>query len=687
MTAVATWKRHMLTLAAGAALLAGTQVQAAGLLTPADGSLPALEIRDHAVQVVIEDGYAITTVEQVFHNPHQQDLEAVYSFPVPEKGSVAEFTLWIDGKAVTGEVVEAKEARRIYAQEKAAGREAGVAEKDAYRTFQVNVSPVRAGKHARVRLVYIQPAHVDTGIGRYVYPLEEGGVDEQKLAFWTANEKVSGRFSFDLRLKSAYPVEAIRVPNQPQAVVQQHDEGEWNLSLGGANTGKAGAETPLAGAQATATPVFTLDRDVVVYWRHKAGLPGSVDLVAYKRDPGTRGTFMLVVTPGDDLKPITKGRDWVLILDISGSMQGKYATLADGVSKALGRMRPADRFRIVVFNDSARELTGGFIPATPEQVRHWSAQVANVQPGGGTNLYAGVREGLRALAADRTSGLLLVTDGVANVGETKQRKFLELLKRKDVRLFTFVLGNSANRPLLEAMSKASDGFAMNVSNSDDIVGQVLTATSKVTHEALHGVKLKIRGVKVADLTPAEIGSLYRGQQMVVFGHYWGDGPADVRLTGKVSGQPVEYRTGFDFPASALDNPEVERLWAYASIEDMMAEVRDFGEKADIKQAIVDLGVEYGLVTNYTSMVVVREELFDSYGIKRQNRDRLGAEHAAQSRRAGAPAQSRSVDIHQPMYSTNRPAHSAGAGALGPWTLVLCLALAWLLLGRRQLRKS
>ena len=191
--------------------------QAAGLLTPSDGSLPALEIRDHQVDVMIEDGYAITTIEQVFLNPHDRDLEALYSFPVPEHGTVVELTVWIDGQPITGEVLEREQARQIYQEEKAAGRDTGITEKDSYKTFDTRVSPVRARQDTRVRLVYLQPAKVDTGIGRYVYPLEEGGVDEAKLAFWTANDQVTGTFSFDLNIKSSWPVEAVRLPNQPQA--------------------------------------------------------------------------------------------------------------------------------------------------------------------------------------------------------------------------------------------------------------------------------------------------------------------------------------------------------------------------------------------------------------------------------------------------------------------------------------
>jgi len=657
---------------------------AAGLLTPSDGSIPALEIRDHQVDVAIEDGYAITTLEQVFVNPHDRDLEARYSFPLPAHGTVVELTVWIDGIPVTGEVLEKERARQLYEEEKAAGRDAGITEKDSFKTFETRISPVRARQDTRIRIVYLQPAEIDTGIGRYVYPLEEGGVDETKLAFWTANEQVTGNFSFNLRIKSAYPIEAVRLPSQPQAIIQSQADGEWSVTLGNRMTDTSDLLSQVTQEDPDAdiipqtvggVPAFTLDQDLVIYWRHQAGLPGGVDLVAHKTADSDRGTFMMVVTPGDDLKPIHEGKDWVFVLDVSGSMRGKYATLVDGVQRALQKMQTEDRFRIVLFNNNSWELTPGFVNASPEMVMQYNQALLAIDPNNGTNLYAGLSQGLKSLDADRTSALVLVTDGVANVGETRQRRFIELIKKKDIRMFTFVLGNSANRPLLEALAKASNGFAVNISNSDDIVGQLLAATSKVTHEALHGVEIRIDGIKTADITPGDIGSLYRGQQLVIFGHYWGKGMADVRLTGRISGENKTYQTRFTFPAVATENPEVERLWAYASVEEALQEISNFGEDADLKQAVTDLGVEYGLVTDYTAMVVVRDEAFDEHGIKRSNQARLAVEETARQQRAQRPAMSRQVDTQQPMYSSNRANHN-GSGSFDVWTLLLLLPLLW-----------
>ncbi len=671
---------------------------AAGLLTPKNGHHPALNIQDHEVEVVVQDGYAITTIEQTFRNPHQQDLEAIYAFPIPDKAAVSEFTYWVDGKPVIGEVVEKKEARRIYEEEKAAGRETAVAEQNGYKTFNMNVYPVRAGQDVRVRMSYIQPAKVDTGVGRYAYPLEDGGVDEEQLSFWTAQEEVKGRFSFDMTLRSDYPVEAVRLPAHPNAVITQTSGGDWHVhmdnGIGFPSSDEGENESPQATASpqtSTATPAMRLDTDIIIYWRLKTGLPGSVNVTPYKEVGAKTGTFMMTITPGDDLKPITKGRDWVFILDKSGSMGGKWATLTDGIEKGLKNLGTSDRFRIVMFDTNAMDLTQGYRAATQVEIDKAINTLAHITPDQSTNLYAGMNLGLRDLDQDRTSGVILVTDGVANTGETKKRAFLDLVEKTDVRLFTMIMGNSANKPLLNNIAKASGGTAITVSNSDDLIGKVMEATSKLKHEAMHNVEVHINGVKTLEVWPKELTNLYRGQQMVLFGHYRGDGEADVRVTGKISGQPIEYHAKVTLPKQATLNPEIERLWAYSAIEDVMWDIDTYGENADRKQAATDLATEYGLVTPYTSMIVVREEVFAQRGIDRHNKARVEAEQQAQQQRAGLNTTNTQSSTLNGAGFTSQPrasmTTSSGSGALDVWTLLPIMTLSGLLLVLRRSRQN
>ena len=688
-------KSYVILAAVALAFTGVGSANAAGLLTP-KGQSGSLDIRDHKVSVVVEDGYVITEIDQVFINGAGVDTEAVYSFPVPSHAAVAEFTYWIDGNPVTGEVLKKQEARDLYEQEKAAGRETALAEKDEYRTFDISVYPVRANSDVRVRLVYVQSASTDTGIGRYVYPLEEGGVDEERNSFWELRDTVVGDFSFDFELKSSYPVDAVRLPEQPNAALNRIDAGHWTVGLRAVGSSPVEEEfsAQVAALEAGEAPlpatkvsgIANLDKDIVVYWRYAPDLPGTVDLITHKPDASGRGTFMLTFTPGDDLPLIENGRDWVFILDTSGSMQGKFATLANGVQQALGKLNPNDRFRIFTFNNSASELTGDFVIASTENVTHYTELVGRLSASGGTNLYAGLRAGLDGLDSDRSSGIALITDGVANVGVTEKKEFLKMMGQYDVRLFTFIMGNSANKPLLEAMTDVSNGFAMETSNSDDISGQLIQATAKIRHAALHDVNLTIEGLKVADLTPENIGSLYHGEQLQVLGHYWGDREAKVRLSGKVAGKEIEYKTAFSMPLQSDLNPMLERIWAYATIENLQSKMDYFGADQDTEDAITDLAIEYGLVTDYTSMIVVRDEVFAAQGIKRANRDRVATEQVAQQARAQQAPQNRRADQHQPMYTKKRPSTGGGGSGGGAAGLPMILVMSGLFMLRRRKRK-
>ena len=639
---------------------------AAGLLKPVGGRDNGATIKTHSVEVTLNNGFAQTVVDQVFGNTADSDFEAFYSFPVPKSASLSELSLWIDGKEVIGEVVEKKRAREIYEKQVQQGKQIALAEKDDFKTFDIRVGRVKAGQDTRVRLVYYQPLEIDLNVGRYVYPLAEGGVDEERIAFWTTDDRVREAFSFKLKLKSAFPVKEARMPGYDQtAQITKSGEAE------GQTVYDAVLEVKEGGA--------TLSRDIVFYYRLDDTAPARVELIPYRAAPNATGTFMAVITPAADLKRIAEGSDWIFVLDCSGSMSGvKLSTLADGVGKVLGKMSPNDRFKIVTFNNSARDETGGFVNATPENVQAWITNVRSLKAEGGTTLFAGLSEAYRGLDDDRTSGVILVTDGVCNIGPTEHSAFLKLLKTYDLRLFTFVMGNSANQPLMDRLAKDSGGFAMNISDSDDIVGRLLQAKIHVLHECLHDVKLSFDGEKVRDLTPAKIGNLFVGQQLVVFGRYTGHGPVELKLTAKISGQPREWRCTATLPEADMDNPELERLWALASIDERMETLREVGETAALRDQVISLGTEFSLVTDYTSMVVLDEETLEGEGLQRRNLQRVQTERAAQQQRAATPAKSYRADNGSTFNNLRAP--GIGTGPVGPLFLILA---GWL--NRRKKR--
>jgi len=640
--------------------LLGGSAQAAGTLTPKGSPEAAIEIRDHHVEVVIQDGFARTSVTQSFYNPNSVDLEGVYAFPIPPSASLSEMTIWAGERTLEGEVIAKDEADRIYGEERDAAGDAGLARKEGIQRFAFHVSPIPAQRETRMRFVYYQPLAIDTGVGRYLYPLEDGGTDELAKSFWTTSEAVTRDFRVDVTLRSSVPIAQVRTPGyEGVARIEQAESGEHHVHI----ESQTGA----------------LDRDFVLYYKLADGLPGRVDLLPYKPDAHEPGHFMLVITPGVDLQPLRDGSDYVFVLDASGSMAGKLSTLVEGVRRAIGELGPNDRFRVIAFANDAREVVG-WTPATPDRVERALKEVERLQSGGGTNVYAGLDMALDGVDADRVTSLVLVTDGVTNTGVVDPRAFHRLMQKADVRVFGFLMGSSANWPLMRVVCETSGGYYTGVSNADDVLGQVLLAKSKVTHEALHDVELDFSGARVSDVTGKAYRKVHRGEQLVLFGRYAKGGTLDLALDLRVSGEDRRLETSFELPDVTTAYPEVERLFALAHVEELewrsQAGLEDGAEAA---AAIEHYGVEYQIVTDETSMVVLSDEAFARHGIERRNRDRMAAEHAAQSQRAQAPVQPTRVDRQKPMFDL--PAPRLGSGMFGPEHAAGMLAL-WTLIVRR-----
>jgi Ca-activated chloride channel family protein len=183
-------------LALSAVMCAAPSAHAAGLLIAEGGFGGVLEIEQHDVEVTINNGIAVTQVTQVFRNTENRQVEALFTFPVPKGASVANFSMWIDGREMIGEVIEKERAREIYQSYKQTRRDPGLLEQVDYKTFEMRIFPIGPGAEQRVQIAYYQELDFDDNWVTYVYPL----ATTTRRAL---DSRTRGRFALNVRPPAA----------------------------------------------------------------------------------------------------------------------------------------------------------------------------------------------------------------------------------------------------------------------------------------------------------------------------------------------------------------------------------------------------------------------------------------------------------------------------------------------------
>jgi Ca-activated chloride channel family protein len=582
-------------------------LRAAGLLI-ADGGLGGvLEIKEHDVQVTINNGIAVTKVTQVFHNTENRQVEALYTFPVPKGASVANFSMWINGKEMVGEVLEKQRAREIYNSYKQVRRDPGLLEQVDYRTFEMRIFPIGPGADQKVQITYYQELDYDHDTATYVYPLAtvtRKGVDA----------RTTGKFAIGFDVKSAVPIVELESPSHgPAFAVAKHSDSYWQANLE-ANGG-------------------SLAQDVVLACRVARPQTG-MDLITSKR-AGEDGFFCLTLTAGQDVARLQDSMDYVFVVDVSGSMaaDGKLLVSKDSIAAFLNELSETDRFEVITFNLQPYLAFSQLQPATAANKQRALEYLSRQEARGGTTLQPAMTTAYKYASADRLLNVVILSDGL-----TEQRERHTLLQQiqarpGNTRVFCIGVGNDVNRPLLEQLAEDSGGLSAFLSSSDNFARQARAFRQKLMRPFATGLEIKFAGVEVTDLEPAKVPNLYFGAPVRLYGRYRGGGTAQVTLRGSIKGVEVKQAAQLEFPKTDPANPEINRLWAWHRINSLLKDADRKGDRSGVIPEVVRLGEDFSIVTEYTSFLVLENDAeYQRWKIARRNLESTGRDRQVQAKR-------------------------------------------------------
>lgn len=536
-----------------------------------------LSVRYHRVQVSIESNVATTTIDQVFKNESNVDLEGTYIFPLPENAAITRFSMFIDGKKVNGEILDREKARKIYEDIVRRMKDPALLEYVGRNMFKARVYPIPKQREKRIELVYQETLPYDAGIYKYVYPL-----DTEKFSPRPLKE-----VSINVNIKSVLPIKNVYSPSHRIDVKMQ----------------KFAAACGYEGKNVKP------DKDFILYYTVSEKDVG-LDLLTYKK-PGTQGYFMLLISPGK-LAGKSTPKDIVFIIDTSGSMSGRKIKQAkEALRFCINSLNRGDRFNIIAFATSVNSYQSKLVPATPQNIASALEFAAGLEARGGTNINQALLSGLGIFEeTKRPRMIVFLTDGQPTVGVRSIKDILSNLKKanqSEARIFVFGVGNDVNTHLLDRMAEMHRGMTEYVVPGEDIEIKVSSFYRKISEPILSDIRLDFGKIKVEEIYPSTLPDIFRGTQLVLLGKYQGNGSARIVLKGYVNGREKKFLYQAQFPRENRNNDFIPRIWATRKIGYLINEIRLKGENRELVDEIIRLSKKYGIITPYTSFLILEKD--------------------------------------------------------------------------------
>lgn len=561
-----------------AALVAPSPARAVGLLVPTDTSLGPLSIRSHRVEVEVHERVAETRVTQVFRNHTARQLEATYIFPVPPGASVSGFAMTVNGVRQEGQLLEAGEARRIYEGIVARLQDPGLVEYMGGNLFRARVFPIPPRGDQTVEIRFAQTLDYQSSTLHYRYPLRTTGPQAQTLEDFTLRATIHSR----LPIRSVY---------SPTHRVDTTRRGDRQVTVG-FEEGRA-----------------ALDRDFDLFYTVADGDVGLSVLT--HRPPGEDGYFLMMMAPRTELtEREIVGKDILFVVDTSGSMAGEKMEHARQALRAwVERLNPDDTFNVLRFSTDVESMAETSLSASPANRARALRFINSFDASGGTAIAPALSQ---ALAVPPRRGaprvVVFLTDGMPTVGETSVPAIIRMVQERNqgrAQLFVFGLGDDVNTTFLDLLAQQNRGAADYARSGAEMSTLLAGFYNMIAFPVLADLALALPGAEAYDIYPRDLGTLYRGGQLVVTGRYRAPGDVRVALTATVATQPEPRRFEWPvtLPAREEGNAFIPRVWGTRKVGYLLDEIRLRGENPELRDSVIGLARRFGIVTPYTSYLV------------------------------------------------------------------------------------
>jgi len=559
------------------------------------GSCP---LKTTTVKTDISGFIARVNVTQEFENSFTEPIEAVYTFPLSQNAAVDQMTMKIGDRTILGKIMKREDARKVYETAKAEGKSASLLDQERPNIFTQSVANIQPGDKISIEISYVENLKFDDGSYEFSFPMTVApryipssveGEDAGKISPPLAETRDGHDISIEVNLNAGVPIEQVRSDTHAVNVV---------------NINPSVAKITLQNEKTLPNKDFLLRYDVIGKQMQ--------DSILATRTAGN-GFFSLILSPpqrlsSEDITP----KEIVFLLDTSGSMSGFPIEKAkESMKMAIDGLYPNDTFNVITFAGDTHILFDKPVPATKANIDAAQEFLDSREGDGGTEMMLAIKAALDSSdTQDHIRIVCFMTDGeVGNDNEI----IAEVKKHPNARVFSFGIGDSVNRFLLDNVAKEGRGDAEYVLLENDGSAAAKRFYQRIRNPYLTDISIDWNGLPVTGIYPKRIPDLFGAEPVVVFGRYSGRASGKIKLRGLIGGQPFEREITVDLPETETGNAVLSSLWARTKVDELTSKSWDEDDEESkpslaVKNQIIKLGLDYHLMTQFTSFVAVEERM-------------------------------------------------------------------------------
>ena len=578
--------------------------------TPGSGALMAkiehkevpMPLKHTDVHASVSGYLGSVEVIQQFHNPYSSKIEAVYVFPLPHNAAVNEFIMTIGDRRIRGIIRERAEAEQIYQEAKRQGYVAALLTEERPNIFTQSVANIEPGKEIDVTIKYFQTLDYVDGWYEFVFPMVVGprfnppgstngigavargqrGVSRQnrEVEYLRPDERSPHDISLKLEVEAGVPIEQSECRTH-QVISEAVSPSRMAVSL---------------------NPVDNLPNKDFVFRYRVAGDRIKSALVTHRDERG--GFFSLMLYPPQEMKELRRQPlELVFVLDCSGSMFGRPLEQAKAaIERGLGLLQPGDSFQLITFSITASQLGAAPLEATPENVQRGLRYLRGVRSEGGTMMIEGIKAALDFPHDPRRLRFVcFLTDGyigneIEILGAIHQRLGAS-------RIFSFGIGSSVNRYLLDHMAKEGRGAVAYLGLKENAAPIMEAFFQRISHPAMTEVAVDWGGWHVTEVFPRELPDLFVGRPVILTGRFAGGQDTTIRVNGNAAGRPLQVLIPATLRDARATHSALPGVWARMKIADLSQQLVHAPDPG-LPEAIKKVALDYSLMSAFTAFVAV-----------------------------------------------------------------------------------